>query len=142
MIALVHALLQVIAFCVVLPAGVLIAIFRQYIGAIWLPLHIACQLIGSAMVLVAVALMRMSHKDHDDDHEDKKFDPHKIVGYTVLALIIVELLWALVARRFVPYVLWLWIHVFLAFAILAGGWLNIYLALKMRNRCKDEDCHH
>ena len=133
----IHAVLQLTAFCLVFPLGIAVAVFRSYIGSSWLWIHIIAQCIGVILVTTAILVVSNNH-----EHKDKTTQPHKVMGKVVFGLLVAEILWAILGRRLgVPYQVWLIVHVCLAIAIVCGGWINIYLAVKMRSRCKDEaDC--
>jgi uncharacterized membrane protein YozB (DUF420 family) len=137
----VHALLQVIAFGVLFPTGALIAAFRESIGESWRKWHVGIQLTAVALVFVAVTIVHIGdgkkgEKEEDKQKKEKQTDSrwlrfHKIVGPIVVLLILVQLVWAFLARRLVEWGTWLHIHMLLSGAIITLGLANIYIGWRM-----------
>jgi predicted permease len=130
----IHIMLQTLAFFVLFPLGVIIAAFRSVIGQSWLFWHVCFQLLGSVCVVAAVMVISMASKKHHNHTYT-----HRLLGKVVVSLIVIELIWAFIGRRIVPWNVWLTIHVVLATLILACGWANIYLGVKMRHTSKNDD---
>ena len=121
-----HALLQSIAFLLLFPLGALVALFRNKIGYGWKTTHITLQLTASAMVFLAVYLMAT----RPNKKESVEKQNHRLLGKTIVGLIVFQLVWAFVGRRVVDYGTWLWIHMVLSVGIIAGGWTNLWLGAK------------
>lgn len=138
-----HALLQVIAFLILLPIGVIIAILRNYIGPGWHWWHVTIQFVATIMIFTAIVLVkiaeRMYTQKEDDDKKvtretNKYIKWHKIVGPIVVSLIILQWIWAYFGIKIVgSFNIWLTIHAIIAFLILPLGWLQVYLGYKMHN---------
>jgi len=74
-------------------------------------------------------------KQGDEKHEDHEHNvynrAHKIVGPIVVSLIILQLLWAFLGKRVVPWQWWYLTHVTLAVLIVCLGWTNLWLGYQM-----------
>lgn len=136
----VHGLLQVIAFAFLLPVGSLVALMRHRIGPSWLTWHVGFQFAGVMVVLSAVTIAHFGEKTKHDDKKEEKEEKqggdvrraHRVLGSLVVGLIFIQLLWAYLGRRYVPWNVWLFVHAAVATLILMGGWTNIFLAIKMK----------
>ena len=124
-----HGLLRFIAFGILFPIGALIAVFREYIGESWYKWHVGIQL--TAVVLVFIALI-VVHIPKKKARVDKKYYRlHKIIGPTIVMLIITQVFWAYVGRKIVSWTPWLYIHMALSASIIGLGWFNLYIGKQM-----------
>lgn len=126
-----HGMLQALAFLILYPLGALIAIFRQRIGPSWFYAHIGIQLVATICVFTAVGFVIFTkHK-----HEQQKKIPqiHRILGKTLVGIILLQYVWAIFGKRFVSWSVWLVIHMILAGLLLTLGWLQIYLGYRIIN---------
>ena len=126
-----HGLLQVIAFGVLFPLGALIALFRDSVGDSWRKYHVIIQLAATIMVFAAVTVVHMGDPKDRPKMDASALKYHKIIGPTVVLLIVAQLLWAFKGRDLVEYVTWLNIHMVLSASIITLGLTNIYLGWKM-----------
>lgn len=128
----IHALLQVISFGILFPTGALIAAFRNSIGESWRKWHVGIQLTAVALVFAAVTIVHIGNdNDEKKNHDSPWLRFHKIVGSTVVLLIVLQLLWAFFARRLVDWDNWLHIHMLLSGAIITLGIANVYIGWRM-----------
>lgn len=134
-----HGILQTIAFLVVLPIGALIAILRRQIGEGWLKYHVAFQLTGVAIVFIAGGIQlykwhlqrKNAPKDAEAPPTKRKLSPkiliHIILGSLVSLVLIVQLFWAFLGRRYFEWMTWYYVHVALSSFIIAGGVTNLWI---------------
>jgi hypothetical protein len=137
----VHGTLQVLAFAVLFPIGILVALFRNYIGVHWFVLHVCIQLAASATAILALVVVmvavhqRDSNKDKDKTKhvvvKSTKTSLHVIVGYSVFALIVFQVIWAMALRNVIPRYIWYIVHMAIAVGIIVGGWTNLYLGTQL-----------
>ena len=143
----IHALLQVIAFLVLFPLGIIIALTKNYIGPSWFILHIIFQSLGVFCVFAAIAFMayaqylKNKNKTNTTTKEPNSNTPdtnqqlpaHVIIGIIIVCLIILQLIWAVFLRHTINRDIWVLIHIILAVLILSLGWTNLYLGYKLYN---------
>lgn len=136
---MIHGILQVIAFAILFPLGILVAIFRDYVGDRWFMYHVTLQLTATAAVFVAVAIAAVAiaastKKKEKEKEENKtpknKTSTHVIVGFVLVGLICLQILWAMYFRHIVPRPIWYVIHMILATVIILLGWANLYLGYR------------
>jgi len=127
---IIHGLLQVIAFVVLYPIGALIALFRNSIGPLWLPVHVTIQLLATFCVFLALGIMIYAKsvvKNNDSSRFSRK---HEILGFTLIFCIILQLIWAVFMRAHVPWTVWFNVHLALATFIIVGGYVNVFLGVQ------------
>ena len=133
----VHGLLQIFAFVIVFPAGILVAIFRDALGPTWIRWHLVLQLIGTIMVTTAIVLIKIKRKNHSHDSIEGKgsgaMDMHRYIGPVVFVALVLQWIWALYMRGKIDWIWWFRVHVVLAGIILLGGWFQIYLGIRAKN---------
>lgn len=125
----VHGILQLIAFGVLFPLGVLVALFREYVGPRWFILHMSLQSAATILMVIAITIAGFagsSEKEHVEIH----VPTHIIVGYTLVGLVCAQIIWAVFFRHTVNRPLWYVIHMCFAAAIIGLGWLNVYLGYR------------
>ena len=125
----VHGILQCIAFGILFPLGILVALLRNYVGEKWFTFHVGIQLTAVATVFVAliIASIATAYKPKQPSPRPTPTPVHVIVGYVILGLIIFQLVWAMGLRHVIDRPLWYAIHMILASCIIVGGWTNLYL---------------
>jgi hypothetical protein len=125
----IHGVLQVIAFAVLFPLGVLVAVFREWIGSSWFVAHVALQSAATLTLIAALACAGVAENANKNkhDHNDHNTSLHVIVGYCVVGLVAFQIVWAVFLRQVVPRPIWLAVHSVLAIGILGTGWTNLYL---------------
>ena len=128
----VHGVLQALAFGVLFPLGMAVALYRDSIGYNWFRLHVGIQAIAVITMFIAVACVVIEKINRDTTYTyiEKTTPTHVVVGGLVVLLVCIQILWALVIRRFVPYSIWYNGHVILALGIVITGWINIYLGYR------------
>jgi len=134
-----HALLQGTAFLILFPIGILIALFKTFIGPSWFILHILFQSLGVFCVFTAIALMAyahyLKHKTKEPNsktpNEIKAMPTHVIIGIIIVCLIVLQLIWAIFFRHVIEREIWKFIHLIFAILILILGWTNLYLGYKL-----------
>ena len=127
----IHGIFQVVAFLILFPLGAAIAYFRNSIGPIWRPLHIGIQLLAVTVVFIAYGIVKYANSKKKP-HESKPINKlHKGLGYTVITLIILQLLWAFFGKLIVPWMAWYYIHMTLSGLIIISGITNIIIAAIM-----------
>ena len=125
-----HGILQFIAFVVLFPLGILVAVFRNTIGSTWFVIHVT---LHSAAILTLIAALvcigiATYNKNRLESQDTKIQIPlHVILGYIVVGLVFSQIVWAVGLRHVVPRPTWLFVHGILAISILATGWINLYL---------------
>lgn len=137
-----HGILQFIAFAILFPIGALVAGLRNIISERtslnWKTLHVTIQLTAVALVLCAVILIAIAKYKNtlgqrkEEDNKMKKI--HKIIGPILLALILIQLVWAYKGKTLVEWNTWLYIHMMLSGTIITLGIFNVYVAFKMTGR--------
>ena len=131
---LLHGILQIVAFLILFPIGILIAIFKNYIGAYWFISHILFQSFGIICVFTAVLVMIYAKslqniKDTNPTpttntntttnmHTQNSPSLHAIIGFIIIALIIIQVIWAVFVRKIINHDLWAKIHLVLAILII------------------------
>ena len=136
-----HALLQIKAFLVLFPLGIIIALTKSYIGPNWFILHIIFQSLGVFCVFTAIALMAYAQylknktktPKSKTPEENKPLPTHVIIGIIIVCLIILQLIWAIFLRHVIDREIWKSIHIIFAILILGLGWINLYLGYKLYN---------
>lgn len=141
-----HGNLQRLAFLVLFPIGGAIAMFRHKIGPGWLRYHVFFQVTATLVVFFAAGIQvyKWSQKkkiEYTEGGEEgaepvKRAIPpmlmaHIVLGSMVGILLIIQLLWAFFARRYIAWHVWYYIHVTLAVFILAGGLGNLFIGYKV-----------
>jgi cytochrome b561 len=124
----IHGIFQVIAFLILFPLGAAIAYFRNNIGPIWRPLHIGIQLLAITFVFIAYGIVKYANSKKKQTKEKSINQLHKGLGYTVLILIILQLIWAFFGKLIVPWMTWYYIHITLSALIIVSGITNIIIA--------------
>ena len=140
-----HGILQTLAFLILFPIGIIIALCKNYIGPRWFILHILFQSFGIICVFTAVILAvyaeslksKINHTNRQEDihvqtpnNKSELPQLHVIFGIVVIILIIKQIIWAVFVRKIINHDLWAKIHLILALLILGFGWTNIYLGYK------------
>ena len=136
-----HGILQTLAFLILFPIGIIIALCKNYIGPRWFILHISFQSFGIICVFTAIILAvyaeslksKDAHIDGDKEPVNNKSEIpslHVILGIIVIILLITQIIWAVFVRKIINHDLWAKIHLILALLILGFGWTNIYLGYK------------
>jgi len=129
----VHGLMQAIVFLILYPLGALTALFRNYIGPKWRPIHIGIQLTATFLFIIAISLAlylgfnRIPSKDKDTTIQKL----HRALGRTIAGIIALQIFWAYYGRNYVDWMTWYYIHMTLSSLIILGGFTNIYIARKM-----------
>lgn len=125
------------AFLVLFPIGGTIALLRHKIGPGWLKYHIFFQLLATFVVFAAAAIqvLKWKQKKNIEVKETKTLSPrlltHVVIGSMVGILLILQLIWAFVARRYVPWNVWYYTHITMATLILTGGLANLYIGWRL-----------
>ncbi len=132
----IHGILQLLAFLVLFPIGVVIALMRNTIGPKWLIYHIFFQISAALCVFIASALVIIAEKGKKESHDHEDNKPlarllHVWNGRIVVTLIFLQLLWAFFGKFFVPLSLWYMTHITFAILILLGGFAQVILAYLM-----------
>lgn len=132
-----HGNLQRLAFLILFPIGGAIALLRHKIGPGWLKYHVVFQITATLIVFIAAAIQIVKWKRNKkievkEEHVQKRtLSPilltHIVVGSMVGLLLIIQIVWAYFARRFVPWDIWYRIHVALAVLIVGGGISNLVI---------------
>lgn len=126
----IHGLLQIIAFGFLFPLGIVIALFRHQIGGRWHKYHVAIQLLAVTLVFIAVTVVHLGKRPPQIKNKTY-LNYHKIVGPSIVLLIIAQLLLAFLGHQIIEGPAWLYIHMTLAAFISTLGLLNIYLGWSM-----------
>ena len=134
-----HALLQAKAFLILFPIGILIALFKRFIGPSWFILHIVFQSLGVFCVFAAIALMayaqylknKTKEPNSKTPDDNKPIPAHVIIGIIIVCLIVLQLIWAIFFRHIIEREIWKLIHIIFAILILTLGWTNLYLGYKL-----------
>lgn len=136
-----HGWMQRIAFLVLFPIGGAIALFRHKIGDGWLKYHVFFQLLATCVVYAAIGVqlykwhLRKQQQSPKEQKKPIKFSPllltHVILGSIVSGVILLQIIWAYVGRRYVFWTTWYYVHVALACVIVVGGITNLYLGHKI-----------
>lgn len=133
-----HGTLQAIAFLLLFPIGVLIALFRERIGPSWRTYHVIFQLTATLTVVVAISSVVYANRQQPKKETSEEENPsalrriHKILGPIVASLILVQLLWAFFGRKLMmDWNRWYQIHITLSGSILLGGITNVLIGLNM-----------
>lgn len=132
-----HGLLQEIAFLVLFPIGIIIALCKLYIGSKWFILHILFQTVGIVCVISAVLIMAYAkYLEKPTNKSSRKSIPlHVYIGIAIVILILFQVVWAVLMRDKIDRNIWTRIHIILASIILILGWTNLYLGYKLyKNR--------
>lgn len=125
----IHGGLQALVFFIILPIGALVALFRNWIGESWRPIHVAFQLTGVALFFVAISIAAYMGSKKPKDKETSTYrKSHKWIGRVLVLVILFQLIWAYQGRNWVEWNTWYIIHMALSMTILGLGWTNIYLA--------------
>lgn len=131
-----HGSLQTLAFLILLPAGMLVAIFRDRIGPSWLPLHMGLQLSGTLCVVAAMAIVTQSQPNSENDEQPTTSTKraHHMLGWTVATLLAMQWLWvlggrSLIAASIMTWTWWYRIHVALATTILTLGFAQVGIGI-------------
>lgn len=126
-----HAVLQLLAFLVFFPLGIIIALKRESIGVSWFRYHVTLHTLGTISVILAVSLaIAYRKKDHDDHPKVSRLkQAHRANGYFLVSVLAFQWLWAVVLRRFVSWDVWLNTHMFLAALLLILAIIQIILGI-------------
>jgi uncharacterized membrane protein YbjE (DUF340 family) len=130
-----HGILQIVAFAILFPLGILVAVFRDLVGERWFSLHIGIQTTAIVTVFVALVIAAIANYNKDNNKDNEKKDKndttpiptHVIVDSIVVVIILCQLVWAIYLRHIVPRPMWLVMHIILATGIILAGWTNLYL---------------
>ena len=128
----IHGILQFIAFVILFPLGILVAVFRNWIGSMWFVIHVglhsaAILTLIAALLCVGLASYNKNKNKEKDKKETRDTPLHVILGYIVVGLVFFQIVWAVGLREVVPFPTWLLVHGILAISILVTGWINLYL---------------
>lgn len=124
----IHAGLQLLAFMLFFPLGSIIALYRERIGYQWFRLHVIFQSLGTLCVALAVSFAIAHHRRENSVETESRIKRlHKANGYLIVSVLVFQWVWAVFARLYVPWNLWLNIHMILAAAliILAIGQITL-----------------
>lgn len=130
----IHGILQTVAFLLLLPIGVAIAVLRHHIGPGWLKYHVFFQLLATLVVFTASGLQfykwyqrRKESRAAPKRTISPKLLTHIVLGSTVTVLLILQVFWAYLGRRYFEWMTWYYVHVALASIIILGGLTNLWI---------------
>ncbi len=131
----IHGILQIIIFAVLYPLGAVIALMRQTIGPSWRRYHVGIQLVATTMLFISITLVSFAiHYTPSSAKTDSHILRHHIlIGRIIIALVAIQLFWAYLARSYLPWTVWYYIHIVISFAIITGGLYNIYIARRFHH---------
>jgi hypothetical protein len=97
----VHKFLMYFTFCILLPIGILIALFRSRIGNNWYTYHkhIMLSVLIGAFIGILISLYAKDLEGEVNTH--KLSTRHGIIGVIVVVLLLLNIMWAIVVRRYV-----------------------------------------
>lgn len=138
----VHGILQAIAFLFLFPLGVVVAIFRQYLGSWWLKAHLILQFLATLCVVIAIIAIVLAHQKHESKDKDEKSHDnestekraHKIIGPILVTILLLQWIWAILVRGKVDWDVWYKVHLLLAGLIVTLGFVQVYLGVRMSKK--------